>query len=511
MNRKRMLAYFAIILIIGFFPGEKARSATESKVRIAVDQELSTVDQSAMYLTADYVIGQNYAEKLISLDPSGRIIPELASSWKVSPDGKKIEFTLRKGVKFHSGDPLTTKDVVFSFSRGLEKSRTLKVVLRFMDRIEALDDYHFTLYFKEPDVTFIPNCSGPLIVSKTYYDRVGEEEFATHPVGTGPYKFLRYKSGEYLDIERFDGYWGKKPSVESARFFFIPEEATRIAKLNAGEVDLISLVPYPAVADVEKSAKLKVVKLATNTPTPSVIFANQNPSVPWYDRRVRLAMAYAIDSDTIVKKVLYGIPNHWAFLAPYELGYNSQLQPYRYDPKKARELLAEAGYPNGFDLKFYWMVTGLIPMSREVAEAIASYWQAVGIRTELYGEELMAALSRRAAAKKPGSVFVAYHPGGRSGGPDPTYFLDLYFGCDARFSAYCNPEFDKTVAEARATVNDAKRAEIIRKAINMIQEDVATIPIFNTVIVFGMKKNLSFNPTQRTIHPFLYVKDMSWR
>jgi peptide/nickel transport system substrate-binding protein len=511
MNRKRMLVYFAIILVIAVFSGEEAHSATESKVRIAVDQELSTVDPSAMWLTADYVIGFNYAERLITQDPSGKIIPGLASSWKVSSDGKKIDFTLRRGVKFHSGDPLTTKDVVFSFNRGLEKSRSLKVPLRFMDRVEAVDDYHFTLYFKEPDATFIPNCSGPLIVSKTYYDRVGEEEFATHPVGTGPYKFVRYKPGEYLDIERFDGYWGNKPSIKSARFFFIPEEATRIAKLKAGEVDLISLVPYPAVEDVEKSPKLKIVKLATNTPTPSVIFATQNPSVPWHDRRVRLAMAYAIDCDTIIKKVLYGIPNHWAFLAPYELGYDPNLKPYPYDPKKAKELLAEAGYPNGFDLKFYWMVTGLIPMSREVAETIASYWEAVGIKAELHGEELLAALSRRAAAKKPGAVFVAYHPGARSGGPDPTYFLDLYFGCDGRFSAYCNHELDKIVAEGRATLDDAKRAEIIKKAINMIQEDVATIPMFNTVIVFGMKKNLNFNPTQRTIHAFLYVKDMSWK
>lgn len=322
---------------------------------------------------------------------------------------------------------------------------------------------------------------------------------------------MRYVSGQYVDIERFDGYWGEKPSVKEARFYFVPEETTRVSKLKTGEVDLINQCPYPMVKDIEKSPELKVVKHPSHHPTPSIIFSNRNPNLPWNDRRVRLAMAYAIDCNTIIKNVLYGIPNRWAFLAPEELGYDSNLKLYPYDPKKARELLAEAGYPNGFDLKLYWMITGVIPMSREVAEALGSYLEAVGIRTKLIAEEYMAGLARRRAAKAPGSDFVGYHTAGRAGCPDPSYYLDLFFSCDGAFSAYCNPELDKVTAEAKATVNDAKRAEVIKRGIRIIQEDVATIPIFNTVIVYGMKKNIDFHPTNGIVHPMVFVKDITIR
>jgi peptide/nickel transport system substrate-binding protein len=508
MSGRRMLICFVVISVIWGLAAGNAFSAAERKLLIAVDQEPSTVDPTMIQLSVDYVIGENWAEYLIYRAPDGKLGPGLATSWKVSPDGKEIEFTLRKGVKFHSGDSMTAKDVQFSFERENAKNPNDRTRLRSMERFELIDDYRFKIHFKAPDVTFIPNRACVRVISKNHFDRVGEEVFSKEASGTGPYKFVRYVFGQYIDIERFDGYWGEKPPVKEARFLFIPDEATRVAKLMAGEVDLLNNCPYPAVQNIEKSAGLKVVRFGTNAPTPSVIFANRNPKVPWYDKRVRMAMGYAIDCDSIIKSVLHGIPNRWAFLAPDELGYDRNLKPYSYDPKKARELLAQAGYAKGFDLKLYWMLAGVIPMSREVSEAIASYLEAVGIRVKLIGEDLMAGVSRRRAAKAPDSDFVAFHPVNRSGGPDPSYYLDLYFGCEGSFSAYCNPELDKITAEAKTTVNDAKRAEVIRRAIKVVEEDAATIPIFNCVIVYGMKKDLSFTPTRGIIHPMVFVKDV---
>ena len=210
-----------------------------------------------------------------------------------------------------------------------------------MDRLEVIDDYRFKVYFKMPDVTFIPNRAGAVLISsKGYYDRVGEDQFVKKPVGTGPYKFLRHVPGEYVDIERFEDYWGVKPSVQEARFHFVPESTTKVAMLKEGEVDIINTCPYPLVGDIEKSSGLKTVKLAGNHPTPSVAFSTRNLKTPWHDRRVRLAMACAIDRNAIIKNVLYGIPNNYAFFAPYEIGYDPDLKPYPYDPKKAKELLA---------------------------------------------------------------------------------------------------------------------------------------------------------------------------
>jgi peptide/nickel transport system substrate-binding protein len=209
--------------------------------------------------------------------------------------------------------------------------------------------------------------------------------------------------------------------------------------------------------------------------------------------------------------VLYGIPDHYAFLAPYELGYDPNLKPYPYDPRKAKELLAQAGYAKGFDLKLYWMVTGRYPMAREVAETVASYLEAVGIRTKLIGDEWVAALARQRAAQAPDAEYVCYFAGGRSGLVDPSYMLDLYFGKDGGFSVYYNPELEKITGEARATINEAKRAELIKKGVRIIDEDVASIPIFNTVIVYALKKNIDFKPTRKYNLDLMLVKDVTMR
>jgi peptide/nickel transport system substrate-binding protein len=513
MTKRSVMICLTVVLLFGlivplrFNPASAA--APVKQLIVGVGQEPSSVDPSVAFGGVSYLVVENYSEYLICRDPNGDLKPGLATSWKISPDGKKIEFTLRKGVKFHNGDPFTAKDVQFSIDRGLKKNMTVKTKLALVERFEIVDDYHVTFHFKAPDVSFIPNRAAVIIVSKNYYDRVGEDKFAQEPVGTGPYKFVRYVPGEYVDIERFDGYWGDKPSVREARFLFIAEETTRLAKLKAGEVDIITQCPYTAVRDIEKSKGLKVVRLENNHPTPSILFSIQNPNVPWHDRRVRLAMAYAIDCDAIIKNVLFGLPNRYAFFAPYELGYDPGLKPFPYDPKKARELLVEAGYPKGFEVKLSWMVTGRIPMSRETAEAIAAYWEAVGIRTKLLGEEYGAWYSRFKTAKAPQAEYVAFYGAGRPGGVEPTYMLDSYFGSEGGYSIYSNPELDKTVAQARATVDDPKRGELIKKAARMAHDDVATIALYNIVAFYAMKENIDFKPTQKYLADLMYIKDVT--
>lgn len=486
--------------------------APAKKLIIGIGQEPTSLDPSLVYVGADYVSVENWAETLIYRSPNGDLLPGLASSWKTSPDGKTIEFTLRKGIKFHSGDPLTMKDIIFSFERGREKNSSTRNRLKLVERFEVLDDYNLRVHFSEPDVTYIPNRGGPMIVSKSYYDRVGEEKFVKEPVGTAPYKFVRYVPGEYIDIERFENYWGEKPSVKEARFIFVPEDTTRLAKLKTGEVDLIASCPFPAVKDIERSTDLKVLKFAANHPTPSIVLSTRNPKVPWHDRRVRLAMAYAINYEAIIKNVLFGIPNRFAWLAPNELGYDPNLKAHPYDPKRARELLTEAGYPKGFDLRFYYLMTGRPPMIRETVEAIASYFEAVGIRTRLIGEEVGAYNARRRAAITRESEFVGLSAAGNvAGGVEPTYFLDMLLSSDGGFSVYSNPEFDKVIAEARITLDDARRKELIMKAVRIAHEEAAAIPIYNSVSLYAMKKNIDFVPTQKYPFDVVFVRNITIR
>jgi peptide/nickel transport system substrate-binding protein len=479
------------------------------KLVIGVGQEPTSMDPSLAYTGGDYPIVENYGEFLIYRAPNGDLKPGLATSWKMSPDGKVIEFTLRKGVKFHSGDPLTVKDVVFSYERGRTKNSTVRTRLRSMEKIEVVDDYHFNIHLKVPDVAFFPYRGCVFILSKSYYDRVGEDRFVRQPVGTGPYKFVNHVPGEYVDIERFEDYWGEKTSVKEARFLFIPEEATKIAKLKAGELDIATGCPYPSVKDLEKSSGLKVVKLSVDHSTLSIMFSTRNPNTPWHDRRVRLAMAYAIDCDSIIKNVLYDIPHRYAYFAPYEVGYDPDLKPYPYDPKKARQLLAESGYPNGFEFNLYWPITGRNPMVREVVEAIAGYLQEINIQAKLVGEEFSKSYTRHTSSKGPEARYVCYRGAGRAGSVEATQTMELFFGSDGGFSVYSNPELDMVIAEARTTVDATKRGAVLRKAARLISDDVATIPIFNTVSVYAMKKNIDFKPTQNQPMELIHVKDVT--
>jgi peptide/nickel transport system substrate-binding protein len=511
MTRKSLFLWVAMVLLSGAFPefGQGAQ-AKEEVLKIVAGQEPLTIDGSQYTAGNDRIVLENWVEFPLNRETGGKITPGLAS-WKSSPDGKKIEFTLRKGVKFHSGDLFTTKDLLFSYERGKVKSAGVKSGMLSVERVEVIDDYNIHFYFKQPDVLFIPNQTFIPIVSKSYYDRVGEETFVRQPSGTGPYKVVDYRQGEYVDLERFEEYWGKKPPIKRARIYFVLEETTRVAKLKAGEVDLISSVPYPDVKEIEKSTHFKVVKLETLHPTRSILFGASNPKMPWSDKRVRLAMALAIDCKSIIDNVLFGIPIRLAGLGPHEPGYDPQLKPYAYDPKKAKALLAEAGYPNGFDLKFYWQIGGRSSMTQEIVEAISSYWEAVGIRAKLVGEDTAGALARRNNALKPDAEYVGFYTASFAGGVIPTQPLNAYFSADGSRPVFTTPEITKVIREARSTLDDKKRAELIKKAVKMIYDEVGIIPVHNTISVYGMKKNIDFTPTKGTNFDYLYVKDMKFK
>jgi peptide/nickel transport system substrate-binding protein len=511
MYKRWMFVVAAVVMIIGLsLPGSGQSAATPTKkVNIAIGQEPVTLDPCLTGTASEGMVVENYGEFLVKKETNGDLVPGLATSWNVSPDGKTIEFTLRKGVKFHSGDPLTAKDAIFSFERVKSSTANVATQLKPIVKMEALDDYRFRFVLKEPDVAFIKNRCFVMIVSKNYYDRVGEDKFTREPVGTGSYKFVRYVPGEYIDIERFEDYWGKKPTVREARIYFVPEDTTRVAKLQAGEVDLIQAVPFNLAKQLESSPNFKTVSVTTGHPNRGISFSNRNPNKPWSDKRVRLAMAYAIDWNTMIKNLFFGIPTHWPWLAPGEIGYDPAVKPYPYDPKRAKALLAEAGYPNGFEMKLYYATGGRVPLQNETVEAIVSYLGAVGIKVKLEPQENETFATTRRGAKKPGTDYIGYTSAGMPGSADPTLAAGLFFGCDGALSAYCNPEMDKLIAEGRATMNEAKRAEIVKRIVKIMDEEVPTILIFNTVSVYGMQKNIDFVPTQRNNIDLVYVKDIT--
>jgi peptide/nickel transport system substrate-binding protein len=221
------LGLFGRIGVADAAQGSKAVSG----IIIATPSEPDTLDlTTTKYSVTSSAIGNNIYERLVDLTPEGNFVPGIAS-WKISPDGKVVEFALKKGIKFQSGDPLTTKDVEFSHMRAMKTNPTHQRAMRNLDRFEIVDDYVCRFVFKKPDVLFIPTRS-LAIASKSYYDRVGEEQFVAKPMGTGPYKFVSWTPGQSIEIAANENYWGPKPQVKKAQFRFIKEDATRVAMLT---------------------------------------------------------------------------------------------------------------------------------------------------------------------------------------------------------------------------------------------------------------------------------------
>jgi peptide/nickel transport system substrate-binding protein len=436
----------------------------------------------------------NVYDGLWSFNPDGSKYPGLVESFDTSEDGKLITLHLRHGVKFQSGDDFTSKDVLWSHERQLKKAPFYGGFVRFIDHMEAPDDYTVKVAFKQVDAQFLA-VPAMIVASKSYYDRVGEDEFKNHPVGTGPYKIAQYVPAQYLDLTAFDGYWGKKPIIKNARFVFVKDDNTRLAKLQAGEVDMIMATPYAAYDELQK-AGFTLVKLPVH-PTQSIQFQFTNTKTPWHNVKIRQAIAYAIDCDAIVKGLLHNVPVHYPRLVPGELGYDPDLMDYKYDPKKAKQLAAEAGYPNGWNMPLYFS-SGVYFGTQETAEAVALYLkQNLNVTSRVQGIELMQLLQLIGKSNRdPNAEYVAVAGLPVANLPTPLEGVSLAYYGKSPFSLYHNNELDEAFEKAEATLDPAKQAPLIKRMMEIEQADLPTITLWQYVDVYAMKKGVNYIPGQ---------------
>jgi peptide/nickel transport system substrate-binding protein len=496
----------ASAMAVGAHLGVAQAQGADVKLNVATNAEPDSLD---LILSRDppaaYITLQNVFEGPWGYDKDGNVM-KTVSDWTESEDGKTITLKLHPGVKFQSGDELTADDVVFSWHRSMAKAPFFGRHGRLIDKVEKVDKYTVKFTFKQVDVDFFDNALSYL-ESKAYFDRVGEKEAIAHPVSIGPYSIADFKPGQYIDLKRFDGYYGKKPQIASARIYFVNDDTTRVAKLRAGEVDLITATPYTEVNPLNK-AGFHSVDLPAH-PTISVQFNNLDPDTPWYKRKVREAIAHAIDSKSIIKNLLDGVPNHYAWLAPGEWGYDPNLKPYDYDPKLAKKLLAEAGYPSGFKMTLYY-TDGAYYGIRQTVEAVVLYLRQVGIDAKVQGYSQIQILQM--FAKNKGKHDFAYVgvvalPVANVGA-NPLEMLTLAYWSPGLFAPYNNADYDKLVNTALATVDDTKRKKIVTEAVKFLHDDVAAIPIWDSVYVFTMKKNIDFTPIQHRL-PSLRLADVT--
>jgi len=440
-----------------------------------------------------YVVLQNIYEQLWRMDENNKPQKSVAD-WTIAPDWHTITFTLKPGIKFQSGDELTADDVIFSFERIAARSPMYRRDTKLVDKVESLDRYTVRFTFNTPYFGFF-NSAIVNLVSKAYFDRKGDAYAVAHPNGIGPYKFVDYKPAQYIDLAASENYYGKQPEVRSARMVFVKDEQTRVATLRAGEVDLIMDTPYPAIPDLKKDG-FRIVG-AESWPVCTVQFQLNNPDSPWHDRRVRLAIAHAIDGDAIVTGLLQGIPKRYPGLAKGEFGYDPELKNYSYDPALAKRLLDEAGYPNGFKMPLYYWA-GTFYGIRETAEAVALYLKNVGIAATAEGldpTKVMAMLRRSATDTHQVYAGVMAVPLTNTG-MDATESVGLLYLSSGPVSNYKNPELDAVIDKMLGTFDNEKRAALVRQIMRMVHDDVANIPIWDSVSEYAMNAKFDFTPIQ---------------
>ena len=328
-----------------------------------------------------YMVLYALHDALLKPMPGQPLAPSLAKSWSQSADGLHYEFVLREGAKFHNGDPVTAEDVKYSFER--YRGASSRILKDRVAGIDTPDPQHVVFRLKQPWPDFMTFYTGATaaawIVPKRYVEQVGEEGFKKAPIGAGPYKFVSFTAGLELTLQAFDAYWRKKPNVERLLFRVIPDEATRLAALKRGEVDIAYSIRGELAEEIGRSKGLVLKPTIIQAPF-WLYFADQwDPKSPWHDQPVRLAASLAIDHDGINQALTLGHSKITGSIIPYTFDQYWQPPAPRYDPAQAKKLLAEAGYANGFDAGEYYCDASYA----NLAEAVLNNLQAIGIRAKL--------------------------------------------------------------------------------------------------------------------------------
>jgi peptide/nickel transport system substrate-binding protein len=437
-------------------------------------------------------------DALVKPMPSGLNTPSLAESWTQSKDGLTYEFVLRKGVKFHNGEPVTATDVKFSFDR--YKGSGAKLLKERVRDVEIVDPGRVRFQLKEPWPDFMTfygtSATGAgWIVPKAYVEKVGEDGFKKAPIGAGPYKFVSFNPGVELVMEAFEGYWRKTPSVKRLVYRSMPDETTRAAALKKGEVDIAYLLTGPVAEDIQRTPGFKLV---APKESPAVFWLDLpdqwDPKSPWHDRRVRQAASHALDRNALNQAETLGFSKPTGSLIPRALEFSRVFEPDAFDPAKAKKLLAEAGYPNGFDAgNFYpW------PPYVSMGEALAAYLQNVGIRTRIVTME-RAAMTTAWREKKLKNVIV----GITGAGGNAATRLEAYVSKNGIYTAGVMPDVED-LFQRQARETDVKKREALLHQIQQTLHDRLThIPIYELAFIWGVNPRVE-EPGVNLIRSFAY-------
>ncbi len=484
MGRVARLAIVLSFLLMAQSGGEVAAQAQpDGQLTVAFDASIASTfldPAETPGLGTPFVFLYALHDALIKPLPGNDMAPCLAESWKESPDGLVYEFKLREGLRFHNGDPFTADDVKFSFQR--YKGASAKLLHDRVKAVEIVDPYRVRFVLNTPWPDFLvfyatPATGAAWVVPKKYIEKVGEDGFKRQPVGLGPYRFVRSNPGVEVVLEANEQYWRKKPSIKRVIIKGVPDRTTRLAMLKTGEADIGYLMVGLEAATIKADPKLRLAYVIP-TATWWLEFPEQwNPKSPWHDRRVRLAANLAVDKQGINEAERMGLSRITGSMIPSIVDYALRLDPYPYDPTQAKRLLADAGYPNGFDAGD---LTPLPPFAT-MGEAIANSLAGAGIRTRVRTMERATFMEAWRAKKLSGVIATATAAQGNAATRIEAFVIS---SAATAYGGY--PDIDDLFRQQAQERDRKKREALLHQIQRLMHERVMHGPIFEPATLHGI-------------------------
>jgi len=431
-------------------------------------------------------------DTIIDYGPGMKMRGRLATGWRpVSP--KVMEMTLRRGVKFHNGDTFTARDVKANVEWILDPANraAARAFVANVERVEIVDDYTVRWHSSEAMPTF-----GNTLIDRfffypaSYLARVGPAGFGRQPIGSGPYKFVEWIPGQRLVVEAHPGYWEGRPGYDRVEVYPIQEASTRAVAILAGDVDMIEQPPIEYTQRLRAARDLKVVVY----PELAIVMLVMNTKMkPLDDVRIRRAIHYAVNIDQILTSVLGGLgKKNTGLLLESVPGHNPNLKPYEYSPDKARALLREAGYPDGFPLKIYTPV-GRYFQDVQMAEAVAGFLTAVGIKAQVIAYEYANLVRALAGNPMLDGMFLI---GNTQFTLDPAGTYQGYIWKEFRGVYYSRPDLDEMGRQARTEMDPRKREQLYQRMEEIVWSDAFILPLTRRTNVVVMKRTVEFTPRE---------------
>jgi len=479
--RRAVAVLFAVLafVVAGSFTTRAASPQSQLTWGVHVSLAPTWFDPAEMSgIITPYMILYALHDALVKPMPGQPFAPSLAKSWSQSDDGLSYEFVLREGATFHDGTAVTAEDVKFSFERYRGASNA--ILKERVAAVETPEPRRVVFKLKQPWPDFMTFYTGATaaawIVPKAYVETVGEEGFKKAPIGAGPYKFVAFTPGLSLTMQAFHGYWRKQPNVEQLVFRVIPDEATRLAALKRGEVDIAYSIRGELAEEITRSKDLVLKPTVIQAPFWLYFVDQWDPKSPWHDQRVRLAASLAIDYDGINQALTLGHSKITGSIIPLTFEHYWQPPPPRYDPVKAKQLLAEAGYGNGFDAGEYTCDTSYA----NLAEAVLNNLQAIGIRAKLRP------LERAAFYKGYGEKSYKNLIQGASGAfGNAATRLEAFVVKGGTYAYGSYPDID-SLFEAQASERDGtKRAVLLEKMQHLVVDRAIYAPLWQLAFLNG--------------------------